>query len=245
MVDSAAGQARTDRHSTALSAEATVVAVAGILHRRLITGEAPPFIDLLAPLTSLALEPYFHAQEVAEAHEHAQQLARDLTKKHVARHTHPATDTAIPKALTNPRAHRARECLRYLAAHPRAGNRTVADGIGLTRREHATGLLARLADKACSSSRPGNQDTPTPGGSHPTANRSDKYSKTAHKTADTNSRHRIGSLRAAARPGPGAGVGDKDQRSSTRVAAEANAWGAQPPCRATGVADIEKQRQRS
>lgn len=34
MVDSAAGPARTDRHSSALSAEATVVAVAGILHRR-------------------------------------------------------------------------------------------------------------------------------------------------------------------------------------------------------------------
>ncbi len=42
MVDSAAGSARTDRHGSALSAEATVVAVAGILHRRLITGEAPP-----------------------------------------------------------------------------------------------------------------------------------------------------------------------------------------------------------
>lgn len=42
MVDSAAGPARTGRHSSALSAEATVVAVAGILHRRLITGEAPP-----------------------------------------------------------------------------------------------------------------------------------------------------------------------------------------------------------
>ena len=148
MVDSAAGQSRTDRHSTALSAEATVVAVAGILHRRLITGDAPPFIDLLAPLTSLALEPYVHAQEVAEAHEHARQLARDLSKKHAARHPRPATDTKlIPKALTNPRSHRARECLRYLSAHPRASNRAVADGIGLTRREHAAGLLARLADK--------------------------------------------------------------------------------------------------
>jgi AcrR family transcriptional regulator len=147
MVDSAAPPARNGRHNSALSAEATVVAVAGILHRRLITGEAPPFIDLLAPLTSLALEPYFHAHEVAEAHEHARQLTRDLTKKHAARHPPPATRTAIPKALTNPRAHRARECLRYLAAHPRASNRAVADGIGLTRREQAGSLLARLADK--------------------------------------------------------------------------------------------------
>ena len=160
MVDSAAGPARTDRHSSALSAEATVVAVAGILHRRLISGEAPPFIDLLAPLTSLALEPYFHAQEVAEAHEHAQQLTRELSKKHAAGRPRPTTDTAIPKALTTPRAHCSRECLRYLAAHPRASNRAVAEGILLTRREQAASLLARLADKGLLVKQPGKPGHP-------------------------------------------------------------------------------------
>ncbi len=147
MVDSAAGPARTDRHSSALSAEATVVAVAGILHRRLVTGEAPPFIDLLAPLTSLALEPYFDEQTVTQAHKRAQRLAQELSKKHAARRPRPATDTVIPKVLINPRAHRSRACLCYLATHPGASNRAVAEGIGLTRLEQAAALLARLANQ--------------------------------------------------------------------------------------------------
>jgi AcrR family transcriptional regulator len=147
MVDSAAGSARTDRHSSALSAEATVVAVAGILHRRLVTGEAPPFIDLLAPLTSLVLEPYFDEQTVTQAHERAERLAQELAKEHAARRARPATDTTIPKGLTNPRAHRGRACLRYLASHPGASNRAVGEGIGLTRLEQAAALLARLANQ--------------------------------------------------------------------------------------------------
>ena len=147
MVDSAAGPARTDRHSSTLSAEATVVAVAGILHRRLITGEAPPFIDLLAPLTSLALEPYFDEQTVTQAHEQARRLAQELSKEHAARRPRPATHTVIPKVLTNPRAHRGRACLRYLATHPGASNRAVGEGIGLTRLEQAASLLARLANQ--------------------------------------------------------------------------------------------------
>jgi AcrR family transcriptional regulator len=147
MVDSAAGPARADRHNSALSAEATVVAVAGILHRRLVTGEAPPFIDLLAPLTSLALEPYCDEQTVTQAHECARRLAQELSKKHAARRSHPATDAVIPKVLLNPRAHRSRACLRYLATHPGTSNRAVGEGIGLTRLEQASSLLARLATR--------------------------------------------------------------------------------------------------
>ncbi len=160
MVDSATGPARTGRHSSALSAEATVVAIAGILHRRLITGEAPPFIDLLAPLASIALEPYCDEQAVGQAHEHARQLTQELSKKHAAQRPRPATDTAIPKALSNPRAHRSRECLRYLAAHPGASNRAVAEGIGLTRLEQAAGLLARLANHGLLLKQPGRPGHP-------------------------------------------------------------------------------------
>ncbi len=147
MVNSAAGPARTGRHSSTLSAEATVVAVAGILHRRLITGEAPPFIDLLAPLASLALEPYFDEPTVTQAHERAKRLAQELSTRRAARRATPATDTVIPKALSNPRAHRGRECLSYLAAHPGASNRALGKGIGLTRAEQAASLLARLASQ--------------------------------------------------------------------------------------------------
>ena len=133
---------------------------AGILHRRLITGEAPPFIDLLAPLASLALEPYCDQHEVDHAHERARQLAQELSKKHAAQRSHPATDTIIPKALTNPRAHRSRECLRYLAAHPGASNRAVGKGIDLTHVEQAAGPLARLANQGLLVKQPGRPGRP-------------------------------------------------------------------------------------
>ncbi len=146
MVDDAAGPARAGRHSSAMSAEAVVTSVAGILHRRVVSGEAPPFVDLLVPLVSLALEPYLDPRAVAQAQERAGQLARELAKEHAMRRSRPAADAAIPKALSNPRAHRSRECLWYLAAHPGSSNREVGEGIDLARPEQAAGLLARLAD---------------------------------------------------------------------------------------------------
>jgi AcrR family transcriptional regulator len=95
----------------------------------------------------LLKQPYFDEQTVAQAHERAGRLAQELAREHAAQRPRPATDTVIPKALRNPRAHRSRECLRYLATHPGASNRSVGEGIGLTRLEQAAGLLARLANE--------------------------------------------------------------------------------------------------
>jgi predicted ArsR family transcriptional regulator len=50
----------------------------------------------------------------------------------------------IPEPLRNPRAHRARACVRYLAAHPGASNRQVADALGVSGRTQMSALLARL-----------------------------------------------------------------------------------------------------
>jgi AcrR family transcriptional regulator len=161
MVDCAAGPARTDRHSSALSAEATVVAVAGILHRRLITGEAPPFIDLLAPLTSLALEPYFDAQTVTQAHERARRLAQELAKKHAERRPRPATE--IPKCYSTREPTAAeRACATLPPTRGQATARWERESVSPAwsrRRPYShtwqTGIY--------SSSSPGNQGTPTPG----------------------------------------------------------------------------------
>jgi AcrR family transcriptional regulator len=147
MVDSAAGPARAGRHSSALSAEAVVVAVAGVLHRRIVTGEAPPFAELLVPLSGLALEPYLDERAVTQAQERAERLAHELAQKRAARSARPAAEVAIPRALSNPRAHRSRQCLWYLADHPGASNRAVGEGIGLVRLEQAAGMLARLASQ--------------------------------------------------------------------------------------------------
>jgi hypothetical protein len=122
-----------------------VVSVEGILHRRLVTGEAPPFIDLLVPLASLALEPYLDAQAMAQALEQAELLACALAEERSSRPPRRAAGVPIPKALSNPRAHRSRQCLLYLANHSGASNRAVAEGIGIAHLRQVSDLLARLA----------------------------------------------------------------------------------------------------
>ncbi len=159
MVDGAAGSPRAGRHSSALSAEAVVVSVAGVLHRRVVRGEAPPFVDLLVPLAGVALEPYLDAREVAQAQERAGQLARELSEERATRRQRPA-EVVIPKVLVNPKAYRSRECLRYLAAHPGSSNREVGEGIGLVRIEQAGRLLARLAREGLLVKRPGRPGYP-------------------------------------------------------------------------------------
>jgi AcrR family transcriptional regulator len=55
----------------------------------------------------------------------------------------------IPGVLRDPRAHRARRCLLFLAEQGARGlassNRDVAEGIGVARQEQVSRLLARLA----------------------------------------------------------------------------------------------------
>lgn len=57
---------------------------------------------------------------------------------------------AVPAALRDPRAHRARRAVCYLAEQGGRGlgpsNREIADGIGVARHEQISKLLARLAD---------------------------------------------------------------------------------------------------
>ncbi len=50
----------------------------------------------------------------------------------------------LPPMLQNPNAHRARHCLRYLAAHPGACNREIAAGIGIQHQSQTSKLLADL-----------------------------------------------------------------------------------------------------
>ncbi len=162
MVHSAAGPARTNGNGSALSAEAVVVAVAGILHRRMVTGEAPPFVDLLVPLSGLALEPYLDEPAVAAAQERAGQLARELSKEHATRRPRPATDVAVPRALSNPRAHRSRECLWYLSDHPGASNRAVGRESASFASSRRRACSRAWPATACSRSADG-RATPTPG----------------------------------------------------------------------------------
>jgi hypothetical protein len=62
---------------------------------------------------------------------------------------------AIPGALRDPRAHRSRACVQYLACHPGASNSEIAKGVGIEGHAQISRLLARLRDLGLVEKRPG------------------------------------------------------------------------------------------
>jgi AcrR family transcriptional regulator len=132
----------------ALMPEATIAAVAGILHMRLVTGKAPPFIDLLAPLASVVLSPYLGTgRSLQEAHDKAERLAQSIAA--VERPPRPPSTPArahveIPKKVRNPNAYRVRLSLLHLANHRGASNAEIARAIGVLYASQISALLTRL-----------------------------------------------------------------------------------------------------
>ncbi len=147
MVDDVAGPVTAERRASLLGAEAVVASVAGILHTRLVRGEAPPFIDLLAPLVGVVLAPYLDAETIARQVHRAERLARSISEERASHPPRPPASVAIRHGLSNPGAHRARLCVLDLADHPGASNRAVGERIGVSHAGQMSGVLARLARK--------------------------------------------------------------------------------------------------
>jgi AcrR family transcriptional regulator len=145
--------------------------IVGVVQAHILTAEPEPLITLLGLLMGLATAPYLDAQAVAVEMRHAERVARQSLAKRARVQKPPlAPDIVVPSALLDPRAHRARRCLRYLAEHPNASNRQVADGIGVVGHEQISRLLARLAALSLLTKHPGapghtNSWTLTPSGS--------------------------------------------------------------------------------
>jgi hypothetical protein len=147
LIDAGREYASVRKASHALSAEATIASVAGILHTRFITGEAPPFIQLLWPLSRIVLAT--HLTERSKQMRAAERLAQTLVKRPPDRPqvALPVADP-LPASLFKPQAFRARQCLLFLADHPGASNQQVAAGIGLAHHGQMSTLLARLQREA-------------------------------------------------------------------------------------------------
>jgi hypothetical protein len=132
------------RRPPAVAAEAAVVSVAGILHTRLVTRQAPPFINLLGELAELVVAPYLGSDEATEAARIGDKRARAITRERSTRP--PDVRVPVPKQLHHARARRARACVLYIAEHPGASNQKIARGIGISHVGEASTLLARLEE---------------------------------------------------------------------------------------------------
>jgi AcrR family transcriptional regulator len=145
LVDVGREQAHTNREPPELTAEASVASVAGILHTRLVTGEAPPFIGLLGQLMGLVVAPYLDPDEVAREIERGEGRARVIAQKRPFGLSSPQIRVQLPAGLSHPGAYRARSCVIFLAANPAASNKAVAAGIGVSSLGQVSELLKRLA----------------------------------------------------------------------------------------------------
>ena len=146
LVDVGREQARTNNaEPVELTAEASVASVAGILHARLVTGEAPPFIGLLGQLVGLVVCPYLDPYDVVLEVKRGEALAQAIAEKRASSPSPPSTTMQLPATLSHPGAYRARSCVTFIAVHPGASNKQIAAGIDVPHLGQVSELLARLA----------------------------------------------------------------------------------------------------
>ncbi len=142
--------------------EGIYASVEGLVVQRVIAGDAgSSLIDLLGPLMGLIAAPFLGDDSAQHEIEIGDGLAQAITangsRSLLSRmpevggaHTatgwpEEALTPALPAVLSNPRAHRARLCVLFLAEHSGSSNSQVAAGIGISRRGQISALLARLA----------------------------------------------------------------------------------------------------
>lgn len=130
-----------------LRSAGVMASLLGVLHTHMVTGREEPLLALLGSLMGLVAAPYLDRRQVAHEIACAETMARELltcAERSQPNHRRPGA-VELPDFLRNPRAHRARACLLYLAEHPGASNRQVAEMVGIARHTHISTLLARLA----------------------------------------------------------------------------------------------------
>jgi AcrR family transcriptional regulator len=158
-------------HASPVAAESVLASVMGLIKARLIAREPEPLIELLGPLMGMTVTPLvMDEQRAAEEVRRGDELARTMQAAATARAQSTTagvkqaawlgTDAGQPAwlgvgasqelqaMLTNPRARRARECLRFLAEQGGRGsypsNREIAAGIGITHQSQISKLLSEL-----------------------------------------------------------------------------------------------------
>jgi AcrR family transcriptional regulator len=125
------------------AAESVMAAVLGMIQSHLLAKRPQPLVSLLGPLMGVASAPYLQASAVGEGVERGDALAEAILAGGAP--PRQAVDAIeLPETLRDPRARRARRCIVYLAAHPQASNREIADAIGVSSHTQTSTLLARL-----------------------------------------------------------------------------------------------------
>jgi AcrR family transcriptional regulator len=140
VVDRGRFSADRDLEAPQLVAEGVVGAVLAVLHRRLFTVEGEPLTDLLGPLMSIIVLPYLGGEAASrELRKRAPEVRLDTACSRLANGRDPLEGLAM--RLT----HRTVVVLMYIAGHPGASNREIAEGSGIIDAGQTSRLLSKLA----------------------------------------------------------------------------------------------------
>jgi AcrR family transcriptional regulator len=130
-----------------LASEASVASGLGLVQRHLLEGRPQPLVGLLGTLMAQATAPYLSPEGVEAELRRSESLAGELAAR--GGETRPPSphqaDAELPQLLRDPRTHRRRACVRFLASNPGANNRQIARAVGITSDTQISTTLARLA----------------------------------------------------------------------------------------------------
>jgi AcrR family transcriptional regulator len=122
-----------------LTAHSLVAGAVSVVHERLLTPAPRPLAELAGPLASMIVFPY--RGPAAAARELARPARRPARRRGVARLEQRVPLEDVGGRLT----YRSARVLGFVAEHPEANNREVADGVGISDQGQISKLLARLA----------------------------------------------------------------------------------------------------
>jgi len=158
LLDQAREELPADQQPPSATAEATIAAVAGILHARVVEGHAPPFIGLLGELAGVVVAPYLGVSAAVEAIERGFARAQVLAR---AAYMHPGEIVVpIPREVRHASAYRIRLCLAYVAENPGVSNQAIAAGIDLAHHGQISTTLSRLRQLGLLVKQPGGSGRP-------------------------------------------------------------------------------------
>lgn len=144
-----------------VATEGAIAAVLGVLHTRLLQGPDAPLLELLGPLTGLAVAPFVSADVRAREIRRGEELACAILDGSAALHNLSWPPIAQPQALSPPApaiADRITLCLLAVAEIPGSSNGEIAARIGVAHGSQISRLLSTLASRdlvARRSRRPG------------------------------------------------------------------------------------------
>jgi AcrR family transcriptional regulator/DNA-binding MarR family transcriptional regulator len=140
VIDRGRPRATSGGEPAQLVAEGVVGAVLAVLHTRLLASDREPLTHLLGSLMSIIVLPYLGARAArSELTMPAPEVRLDTASSTRARSRDPLEGLAM--RLT----HRTVRVLIFIAAHPGASNREIAEGAGIVDPGQASKLLSKLA----------------------------------------------------------------------------------------------------